>query len=380
MVSGAALVVQRLTEGMARRGHQVLVLASSDRGRRYVEARDGLRLVRLRSYTNPIRVGQKFVFWPRRSLAVELQAFRPDVLHVHDSIGPGLAGVLAAGSLGIPVVLTVHQLPWFVSAYLPPWPGLRHLVEAGLWRFAAWLNRRLTAVVAPSRLIAETVAAHSGVLPQVITNGVDLDQFSPCSLIPDEGITLRRKYNLHPELPVIIYVGRIDADKQVELVVRAAAQAMQTAPAQLLIVGDGKRRLAAQRLCQALSIDGRAHFPGYVATSSDLPGLYRLSTVFATASEVEVQSSVVMEAAAAGLPVVAVRASSMPEFVEDGVNGCLAPPRDEGAMAKLLAQLLTNPARARALGQAGRALAERHSLEHSFAAHERLYASLAARS
>jgi glycosyltransferase involved in cell wall biosynthesis len=102
--------------------------------------------------------------------------------------------------------------------------------------------------------------------------------------------------------------------------------------------------------------------------------------VFATASEVEIQSSVVMEAAAAGLPVVAMRASSMPEFVADGVNGCLAPPGDVPAMAERLEFLLANPERAAAMGLAGRALAERHSLAHSFEAHTRLYQGLASRS
>jgi glycosyltransferase involved in cell wall biosynthesis len=146
--------------------------------------------------------------------------------------------------------------------------------------------------------------------------------------------------------------------------------------AQLLIVGDGRQRAAVERLCASLGIAGQTRFTGYVPVAGDLPGLYRLASVFVTASEVEIQSSVVMEAAAAGLPVVAVRASSMPEFVEDGRNGYLVPPRDVDALGERLAFLVDNPDHARALGRAGRALAEAHSPERTLEAHERVYREL----
>ena len=68
MVSGASIAVQRLAHGMAERGHAVLVLAASDRGRPYVETRDGLRLVRLRSFPNPLRIGQRFALLPGNAI------------------------------------------------------------------------------------------------------------------------------------------------------------------------------------------------------------------------------------------------------------------------------------------------------------------------
>jgi glycosyltransferase involved in cell wall biosynthesis len=98
--------------------------------------------------------------------------------------------------------------------------------------------------------------------------------------------------------------------------------------------------------------------------------------MFITASEVETQSLVVLEAAATGLPIVAVRAAAPPEVMEDGVNGYLVASRDIDAMADRLVLLLQNPVQARAMGQAGRAMAERHSLDRSIEAHEELYRSL----
>ena len=95
-----------------------------------------------------------------------------------------------------------------------------------------------------------------------------------------------------------------------------------------------------------------------------------------TASEIEIQSSVVLEAAASGLPVVAVWASSMPEFVHDGVTGYLVSPGDVTALAERLATLLQNPERAKTMGEAALAVAREHSNAKAIEAYEQLYESL----
>ncbi len=379
MVSGAAIAVQRLAHGMAKRGHAVLVLAASDHGRPYVETRDGLRLVRLRSFPNPLRIGQRFALLPGSAILSELNAFRPDVVHSHDPLGIGMAGILTARSLGIPAVLTIHQLPWFVSSYTPNLPGLRWAVEAGLWAYARWVARQCDRLVTPSRTVAEIVAAHGAGLPESITNGVDLNAFSPQPSSPHEAATLCQKYNLDPARPIIMYAGRIDADKQVEQVVAAAAHVLRRTNAQLLIVGDGKRREAVIRLSEAAGIREHCRFPGYVSTAGDLPGLYRLASVFIVASEIETQCIVAMEALSVGIPVVSVTTSVMSELVEDGVSGFLVAPCDVGAMAERLGYLLRDLDRAHAMGQAGRAMMARHSLEVSFDAQEELYQSMSQR-
>ena len=222
MISGAALVAQRLAEGIASRGHEVLVVAASDRQRAYTNSTAHLRLVRLRSFPNPVRVDQRFLIWPQREIAAELQAFRPDVLHLQDSLSAGLSGLLVAHAFDIPVVLTGHALPWFVSAYAPALPSLRQGIEAGLWIYGTWLLRQCEAVITPTRIIADTVSAHVNCRPQVISYGVDLRRFIPRPVFPGEGETLRQKYGLAPYVPIILYVGRIDVDKRVDLVVRAA--------------------------------------------------------------------------------------------------------------------------------------------------------------
>jgi glycosyltransferase involved in cell wall biosynthesis len=143
--------------------------------------------------------------------------------------------------------------------------------------------------------------------------------------------------------------------------------------AQLLVVGDGTQRRALEKLAAQLQLNAR--FTGYVR--EELPALFRLAQVFVTASEVEIQSSVAMEAAASGLPVVAVHASSMAEFVQDGVTGYLVPARDVPALAARLTEIINHPTLAQNMGRAARHFAETHSTERTLEAHEALYTQLA---
>jgi glycosyltransferase involved in cell wall biosynthesis len=275
---------------------------------------------------------------------------------------------------GVPRILTVHQLPWFVSLFLPKF--LRSGIEALLWAYGAWLYRRFTAIVTPSQMIADLVARHTQAKPTSISNGVDTVRFNPNPTCVAEAEALREKYSLDSQLPIILYAGRVDADKQVDLVMRAAALAMQHLQAQLLIVGDGKQLVAIKKIAEDLGIQSQSRFTGFVPVTGDLPGLYRLASVFITASEVEIQSSVVLEAAASGLPVVTVHASSMPEFVQDGLTGYLVPPKDTAALAARIVKLLQNPEQARSMGQAALEIAQAHSHAAAVTEHIQFYESL----
>jgi glycosyltransferase involved in cell wall biosynthesis len=184
------------------------------------------------------------------------------------------------------------------------------------------------------------------------------------------------RYGLDPDLPVILHVGRLDVDKQVNLVIRASAQTINQVDAQLLIVGDGRQREELIELCANLGIGRFCHFPGFVETDDDLPGLYRLAAVFVTASEIETQGLVILEAMASGLPVVAVKATCIPELVQEDVNGYLSQPGELEQMSAQVLRILMSPDRAKEMGRVSRALAQEHSIDKSIDNHEVLYQSL----
>ena len=376
MISGASIVVQRLAEGMAMRGHVVLVMTASEKGEAYTEEFCNLKVKRLRAFQNPLRVDQSFSLWDRNRISTEFKEFKPHILHLHDPLSLGMAGLVTAHRLQIPVALTLHQVPRFVSAYLPNVPALQSTVESGLWSYGRWFLQQCEKVIVPSYAIAEEIHSHDIQRPDVISNGVDLHTFSPNPPDPGERETLCLRYGLDPDLPVVLHAGRLDMDKQVNLVIRAAAQAINQVGAQLLIIGDGRQRDELIELCANLGIGKICHFPGFVETNGDLPGLYRLAAVFVTASEIETQGLVILEAMASGLPVVAVKATCIPELVQEGVNGFLSQSGELEQMSAQVLRILMSPDRAKEMGRVSRALTQEHSIDRSIENHEVLYQSL----
>src|SRR5579859_294006 len=377
MVSGAAFMVQRLAQGLAGRGHAVLVLAASDRGRAWREVVEGVAVLRLDAMANPFRNRQRFVLWPGPALLAALRQFEPDVVHLHDPLAMGLPGLTAARRLQRPVLLTLHSLPNAITAYAPPVPGLKRLVEAAMWMYGRRFAARCRALVAPSVSAVTAAQRHVGCCPRLIAEGVDLEAFTPEPVFAGEAEVVRRKYGLAPGLPVILHVGRLDVEKRVEVVLHAAAGALRRAPAQLLIVGDGTQRGALTQLSSQLGIGEQTHFAGFVSPMDDLPSLYRLASVFVMASQMETEGLVAVEAAACGLPVVAIQATSMPEIVKHSVTGYLVPPGDVVTMTERLVDLLADPAKARTMGQAGRVkMAQTHDFTQTLAAYEQLYREL----
>ncbi|MBT7191863.1 MAG: glycosyltransferase [Anaerolineae bacterium] len=376
MISGASLVVKSLAHGMAARGHSVLVIAASDQGRAYTTQKGRVKIARLTSVPNPKRAQQKVVLWSRKMIEDELKYFSADILHVHDILTMGVFGVQTAQTLNTPIITTVHQLPWFVTAYLPKLPGLHETVEYSLWEYSRWLNKQCQTMVVPTSTIAETIRSKVGFRPNVISNGIDLQRFNTLEMSRKQRASLCEKYGLNPGLPIILHVGRLDTDKRVEVVIQAAAKTMRKTSAQLLVIGNGEHREELMHLAQHLGIGDRSHFPGFVSQSGDLPELYRLASIFTTASEIETQGLVLLEALASGLPVVAVNATCISELVIHGQNGLLAAPRDTDGMANALTAIIRKPSFANQMGRVGRAIAQEHSIAASLNKHEKLYRKL----
>lgn len=373
MISGAALTVARLAEGMAREGHDVMVIAASDRREGYGVENGRLRIERLPSRYNPARVGQRFLLWPQRQIAHLVESFRPDVIHLHEPLTLALCGLQAARRQNIPALLTLHQLPWFVSKYrLTPWVNPIN-IEWLLWQYGGWLLRRCAATIVPSRKVAAVVRQQTGCCAHVVPYGADLHPFQAGKLADAEAMRLRNQLGLAANKPIILHVGRLDADKDAHYVIEAAAQVMARVEAELLVVGDGRQRAALEAQCMALGIADRSHFTGFVCPETDLPLIYRLADLFVTASEIETFGIVLLEAMASACPIVAVRATCVPELVQDSVNGFLVGPKDVAGLAEKMIWLLQHPPAAQAMGQAGQKASHHFHKEAMIQAHLQLY-------
>ena len=374
MVSGASIVVKNLADSMAARGHEVLVIAASDRGESYRSVNGRLTVLRLRSFHNPFRIGQRFILLPHRAFLGALREFEPDLIHSHDTLQLGVLSLVYRTKQNIPVLLTTHALPNFAAYYLPAvLSNFKPALETSLWMYAWWILRQYDAVTSPTPTTSSMIFGMTKVHPLSISNGVDLDTFKPTRLTPAGKTILCARLGIPRNVPIILHVGRLDTDKSADLVIKAAARAMQATGAHLLMVGDGRQKSALMKMCKTMGIEKTSHFPGYVSKDTGLPEIYRLADLFVSASEIETQGIVLLEAAASGLPIVSVRATCIPEIVLDGVNGFLTRPSDDIGLGNAITSLLKDPAKSKKMGKAGRRLVKEHNILTTFDRYEHLY-------
>jgi glycosyltransferase involved in cell wall biosynthesis len=267
---------------------------------------------------------------------------RPDVVHTHQ-IGPLLYAGPAARAAGVPVV--VHTEHGNHLAGLTPW--VRRVKARLLWRYA---SRRAARFFCVSADIAGAVRA-AGVRPEkvlVVANGIATDD--PAD--PAEVDEARRALGLPAGAPVVGTVGRLAEVKRQDLLLRAFARVLNRRPdARLVLVGEGERRAALEALAGELGLADSVRFAGY----QPRPEVYlRLMDVFALTSRSEGMPMALLEAWAAGVPVVASRVGGIPELVADGRTGLLFDFPDADTLGGLLTRLLDEPALARGLAEGGR--------------------------
>jgi glycosyltransferase involved in cell wall biosynthesis len=198
----------------------------------------------------------------------------------------------------------------------------------------------------------------------VIVNGVDTDFFTPAR-------------EPHSGPPRVLCIARMVPDKDHDTLIQAFQRVAATRPeAELWLVGDGPQKSCVTQLSQELGLADQVKFlPG----RTDLRPLLHQACLLVLSSVYEALPNVVLEAMAAGLPVVATTVGGLPEVVSQGETGYLVPPGDAGALAAALDKVLAVPERCVALGQAGRARVERNfSFAAMVRAHERVFQSLLA--
>jgi glycosyltransferase involved in cell wall biosynthesis len=182
----------------------------------------------------------------------------------------------------------------------------------------------------------------------------------------------RHRYGV-PHRPTIAYVGRLDREKNLDVVVHALAGVRHRIPdAQLLLVGTGDQRRRLTRLAARLGVADALVCTGYVE-EEDLPAAYAAADVFVNAGTAELQSLVTLEAMATGLPVLGAEAAALPHLVHHGHNGFLFPPGDHDTLAEHLVTVLSDHNKAKTMGVRSRALAEGHDIARTVAAFEHLY-------
>jgi glycosyltransferase involved in cell wall biosynthesis len=272
-----------------------------------------------------------------------MRASRPDVVHTHTTTAGGL-GRIAARRAKVPV--TVHTFHGHVlSGYLSG-PQTRALTAA-----ERALAKRTDALVSVSTRVRDELLALGIGRPEqwrVVPLGLELGDLLRG---PAERSASRAALGLPPEAPLVGIVGRLAAIKDHGTFLAMAARlAAARTDVSFVVAGDGSLRGSLEAEAKSL-LGNRIRFLGW---ATDLPVLYGALDVVVLTSRNEGTPVALIEAGAAGRPVVATDVGGVAEVVRDGASGFVVPPGDAAALAARVGTLLDDPEAARAIGLAGR--------------------------
>ena len=269
--------------------------------------------------------------------------------------------------LGVPIVHTYHTVYEDYTHYFSPSVRVgRYVVSA----FSRWICSRAACIVAPSRKVEKLLREYGVACRiEVIPTGVDLSFYRRESQ-PEQLEALRRQWGIPEDKTVLLYLGRMAKEKNLEQLMDQI-HAARRRDAVLLLVGDGPAREAALDHARELGVE--VIYTGMVP-HSDVLDYYRLGDLFVTASTSETQGLTYFEALAAGIPVLCRRDKCVDGVVEDGVNGWQY--EGTGDFSSRLSAFCDDPALRRQMARNAWTSAEKFSAEAFGGAVEALYLSV----
>lgn len=291
-----------------------------------------------------------FLWQQRRWMSRLLRREAFDLIHSHWILPQGFFAVRRAGRDNLPVVVTAHAGDIFPLRR----PGLR-----GVLRYT--LNRAAAVTANSEATAAELLKAAPGVRPVVIPMGVDLERFASGG---ERAQALRQ--TLAPDGPLILTAGRFALKKGQAYLLRAMPHILRRQPkARLALIGFGPLEEALESEVRSLGLGDCVRFIGKVP-HDEMPGYLAAADVFVLPSivspsgDTEGLGVVLLEALAAGTPVVASRVGGIPDIVKDGETGLLVAEKQPEALAEAILRLLEQPALGARLVEEGRRHIERH--------------------
>ncbi len=354
-------IVTRLTktvEHLVAAGDEVLIFCPEGAPETFL----GARVVGVPALPLPLYPELKLAL-PRPAVSEALDRFQPDLVHVVNPAVLGLGGIWLARTRGLPLVASYHtHLPKYLEHY-----GMG-MLEPLLWELLKTAHNQAQLNLCTSTAMVSELAAKGIQHTALWQRGVDTDLFRP-SLRSDA--MRARLHGSHDDTGnLLLYIGRLSAEKQIERIRPVLAALPQT---RLALVGDGPYRSQLERLFEGTATT----FVGYLA-GEDLASAYASGDAFLFPSSTETLGLVLLEAMAAGCPVVGANRGGIPDIVSHGENGCLYDPDDPPSLVAAVNALLGDPEARRTLRASAREEAERWNWAGATAQLRAYYASVVA--
>ncbi len=367
--NGQGVFVVQLAEGLAQAGHNLLVLTPSGSGA--VQERNGVRVAGIASLSlKPFFPDIYVTLFHRKQIARQIDTFQPDIVHIHDHYPLCHATVREVTRRNLPLVATSTFLPDNLTLNVGLFNRFRGIINPFLWKLVLRVLDQALVITSPTETGANILRRqHPRAEVRAISCGIDRERFR---LQPSVNrAAVRQKYRLDPDKITFLYLGRLDNEKRVDVLIQAFARA-QLGHAQLAVAGKGMYAGRLRRLAKNLGLDGQVVFTGFVP-EDDLVNLYNSVDFYTMPGETELQSISTLEALACGRPVLAANARALPELVKHKLDGYLFAARDVEDAANGMRWLAAHMPDWPKLSAAGQATAAPHDLQNTIRRYEQLY-------
>ncbi|HER34090.1 MAG TPA: glycosyltransferase, partial [Halothiobacillaceae bacterium] len=357
-IGGVPISIDRLRRGLEQLSHRVRIIAPSYAGQ---DDRD-TDVVRIPSLFS---MGRHDEFRLANPLSPRirrgLKDFAPDLVHIHHPFWLGWTALWRARRLRVPTVFTYHTRLEHYSHFVPlPGPLFRNLIaHTAIRRFA----NRCTGVIVPTESAEEYLRVIGVTSPiYVHPTGIDFDRFQ--AVDPASVEALRRAQGIGEDERVLVSVSRLSQEKNIDFLIAAVAELHRRTDRgfRCLIIGEGEERDRLQADIEQLGLGDTVTLVGGVPPD-EMPRYYHLGDAFVFASKSETQGMVILEAMAAGLPVIAVRSSGIDDVVKNETNG-FKTAEDIDRWSSAARRLIEDDTLRAAMAEQAVTTARRHAIDH----------------
>lgn len=349
-INGVSTSIQTFRRDLERLGHDSVLIAP-----RYPQAAADMdeEILRVRSYQVPRDPEDRMMRrGDIRRLLPELRARHFDLVHIQTPFLAHYAGRELARELGVPAVESYHTyFEEYLYHYVPLLPqGLMRLMAR---RFTCSQGNQVDHLIAPSRAMREALLEYQVRTPiTIIPTGLQPDRFEP-----GDGAAFRKRLGIDAMRPVLVHVGRIAHEKNIDFLLRMMGPLRErVADVLLVIAGEGPALAHCRRLAVDLGLENHIFFVGYLDRQRELLDCYRAGDVFVFASRTETQGLVLLEAMAQGVPVISTMHMGTIDILGAG-RGCVVAQEDEHSFSEATAALLLDTTMRTQLGHAARSYA-----------------------
>ncbi len=317
-INGVATSVYMLKNELEKRGHNVYVFTTTTPGAPEHEH----NVFRVPSIPFIFITERRVGLFYQPKLAHVIKRLNLDIIHTHTEFSLGIFGRIMARELRLPVVHTYHTIYEDYTHYLTHFKALDCRAKAFARTYTKVCCNTVEQVVVPTektKKLLMTYSVHKDI--SVVPTGIDLDKFERSRYSEAEVHQLRESFGIRPEDKVLLYIGRVSKEKNIEEIIAAMPEYMASrSQVKFLVIGSGPALEGLQVMVEEFGLKERFVFAG--AKPWDTIGLYyQLGDVFVSASRSETQGLTYIEAMASGLPVVAREDRCLEEILDQGVNG-----------------------------------------------------------